>query len=79
MIVCEKIIKCNIIIQVQSCVSGPSIKMAWWLVFYLGKVWLLMLALKASTVDACGICGGKLFHIRIVLGKKRYLKALILV
>ena len=59
-IVCGKIIKCNIIIQVQSCVSGAAIKMAWWLLFYLGKVWLLMLALKASTVEACGIRGGKL-------------------
>ena len=59
--------------------SGARIKMAWWLVFYLGKVWLLMLALKASTVEACGICGGKLFHAKIFLGKKLYLKALILV
>ena len=53
--------------------------MAWWLFFYLGKVWLLMLALKASTVESCGICGGKLFHVKIVLEKKLYLYALILV
>ena len=53
--------------------------MARWLLFYLGKVWLLMLALKASTVEAYGISGGKLFHVKIVLGKKMYLKALILV
>ena len=47
-----------------------------WLVFYLGKVWLLMLALKASTVVACGICGGKLFHVKIVLGKKTVFKSI---
>ena len=27
-----------------------------------------MRALKASTVEACGICGGKLFYAKIVLG-----------
>ena len=32
-----------------------------------------MLALKSSTVKACGIRGGKLFHVVIVLGKKLYL------
>ena len=53
--------------------------MAWWLVFYLGNVWLLMLALKASTVEAYGICGVKLIHVKIFLEKKLYLKALILV
>ena len=63
----------------RSCVSGAGIKIAWWLLFYLGKVWLLMLALKASTVEACGIRGGRLFHVKIVLGKKLYLNALILV
>ena len=41
--------------------------------------WLLMLALKASTVTACGICEGKLFHVNIVLGEKLYLKAIILI
>ena len=40
MIVCGKITKCNIIILVQSCVSGTGIKMAWWLLFYLGKVYI---------------------------------------
>ena len=43
--------------------------MAWWLLFNLGKVWLLTLAIKASTVEPCGICGEKLFHVKIVLGK----------
>ena len=56
--------------------SGARIKMAWWLVFYLGKVWLLKLALKASTVEACGICGGKLFHVKIVLGEKTVFKSI---
>ena len=69
----------NIIIQVQPCVFGAGMKMAWWLLFYLGEVWLLMLALRASTVEACGICGGKLFHVKIVLEKKLYLKAFLLV
>ena len=47
--------------------------MTWYLLFYLRGVRLLMLALKASTVDTCGIRGGKLFLVVIVLGKILYL------
>ena len=38
-----------------------------------------MLALKASTVEACGIRCGKLIHVFIVLGKKLYLNVSMLV
>ena len=38
-----------------------------------------MLALKASTLGACGIRGGKLFHVVIVLTKKLYLNISMLV
>ena len=38
-----------------------------------------MLALKASTVEACDICGGKLFHVVFVLEKKMYLNVSMLV
>ena len=34
-----------------------------------------MLALKASTVEACVICGGKLFYAKIVLGETLHLNA----
>ena len=53
--------------------------MAWYLLFHLRGVRPLMLALKVSTIEACGIRGGKLFHVVIVLGKKLYLKVSILV
>ena len=33
-----------------------------------------MLAFKASTVEACGICGGKLFHVKLVLRKQTVFK-----
>ena len=46
--------------------------MAWYLLFHLRGVRLLMLALKVSTIEACGIRGGKLLHVVIVLGKKLY-------
>ena len=35
-----------------------------------------MLAFKASTVEACGIWGGKLFHVKIVLGQKTVFKSI---
>ena len=41
----------------------------------LWSVWLLMQVLEASTVEACRICRGKLFHVSIVLDKKLYLGA----
>ena len=59
--------------QVQSRCICAGIKMAWYLLFYLRGVRLLMLALKASTVESCGIRGGKLFHVIIDLVKKLYL------
>ena len=37
--------------------------MAWYLLFYLRGVRLLILALKASNVEACGISVGKLLHV----------------
>ena len=67
-------------IKVWFCVFGRGIKIACWLLFYLGKVWLCMLALKASIVEACGICECKVFHVKNVLEKKKqYLNAFMLV
>ena len=68
-----QLIRCS---KVHSCRDK---KMAWYLLFYLRGVRLLMLALKASTVEACGIRGGKLFHVVIVLGKELYSEVSMLV
>ena len=46
-------------------------KIKWYLLFYLRGIGLL--ALKTSNVETCGIRGGKLFHVVVILRKKLYL------